>query len=46
LIKEKSLAFRILLQDTDRTLSDSFADAAVACLVEELGTRLGARLRQ
>ena len=46
LIKEKSLAFRILLQDTDRTLSDTVADDAVACLVEELGTRLGARLRQ
>ena len=46
LIKEKSLAFRILLQDTERTLSDTVADAAVACLVEELGTRLGARLRQ
>ncbi len=44
--KEKSLAFRIHLQDTERTLSDSVADAAVACLVEELGTRLGARLRQ
>jgi phenylalanyl-tRNA synthetase beta chain len=44
--KEKSLAFRILLQDTERTLSDSVADAAVASLVEELGARLGARLRQ
>jgi phenylalanyl-tRNA synthetase beta chain len=44
--KEKSLAFRILLQDTERTLSDSVADAAVACVVEELGSRLGARLRQ
>jgi phenylalanyl-tRNA synthetase beta chain len=44
--KEKSLAFRILLQDTDRTLSDSDADAAVDSIVEELGTRLGARLRQ
>ncbi len=44
--KEKSLAFRILLQDTERTLSDTVADAAVASLVEELGTRLGARLRQ
>lgn len=44
--KEKSLAFRILLQDTVRTLSDSVADAAVACVVEELGNRMGARLRQ
>jgi phenylalanyl-tRNA synthetase beta chain len=44
--KEKSLAFRILLQDTERTLSDTVADAAVDCIVEELGTRFGARLRQ
>jgi phenylalanyl-tRNA synthetase beta chain len=45
LSKEKSLAFRICLQDTERTLSDADADAAVAAIVEELGTRLGARLR-
>jgi phenylalanyl-tRNA synthetase beta subunit len=44
--KEKSLAFRIQLQDTDRTLSDTDADAAVAAIVAELGSRLGARLRQ
>jgi len=44
--KEKSLAFRIHLQDTDRTLSDADADAAVAAIVDELGSRLGARLRQ
>lgn len=44
--KEKSLAFRIQLQDTERTLSDADADAAVAAIVAELGTRLGARLRQ
>ncbi len=46
LIKEKSLAFRIQLQDTERTLSDVDADAAVAAIVAELGARLGARLRQ
>lgn len=44
--KEKSLAFRIQLQDTERTLSDADADAAVAAIVEELGARLGASLRQ
>jgi phenylalanyl-tRNA synthetase beta chain len=44
--KEKSLAFRIQLQDTERTLSDADADAAVAAIVDELGARLGARLRQ
>jgi len=44
--KEKSLAFRVQLQDTDRTLSDADADAAVAAIVDELGARLGARLRQ
>jgi phenylalanyl-tRNA synthetase beta chain len=44
--KEKSLAFRIQLQDTERTLSDADADAAVAAIVAELGARLGARLRQ
>jgi phenylalanyl-tRNA synthetase beta chain len=46
LFKEKSLAFRILLQDTEQTLSDTVADAAVDCIVEALGDRLGARLRQ
>jgi phenylalanyl-tRNA synthetase beta chain len=46
LIKEKSLAFRVLLQDTERTLADAQAEAAVAAIVEGLSTRLGARLRQ
>jgi len=46
LIKEKSLAFRIYLQDTERTLSDAEAEAAVAAIVEGLGSRLNARLRQ
>jgi phenylalanyl-tRNA synthetase beta chain len=45
LIKEKSLAFRMVLQDTEKTLSDSDADAAVAALVEGLNTSLHARLR-
>ncbi len=44
--KEKSLAFRVVLQDTDRTLADADADAAVAAIVEALGKQIGARLRQ
>jgi phenylalanyl-tRNA synthetase beta chain len=44
--KEKSLAFRLLLQDTERTLADAQAEAAVAAIVEGLSTRLNARLRQ
>jgi phenylalanyl-tRNA synthetase beta chain len=43
--KEKSLAIRIVLQDTDRALSDADADAAVKAVVDELGERFGARLR-
>jgi phenylalanyl-tRNA synthetase beta chain len=46
LIKEKSLAFRLVLQDTERTLAEAQAEAAVAAIVEGLGTRLNARLRQ
>jgi phenylalanyl-tRNA synthetase beta chain len=46
LSKEKSLAFRLLLQDTDRTLSEAQAEAAVAAVVEGLTTRFKARLRQ
>jgi len=46
LIKEKSLAFRIYLQDTERTLSDAEAEAAVAAIVGGLESRLNARLRQ
>jgi phenylalanyl-tRNA synthetase beta chain len=44
--KEKSLAFRIILQDTERTLADADADAAVAAIVEGLAQKIGARLRQ
>jgi phenylalanyl-tRNA synthetase beta chain len=46
LIKEKSLAFRLLLQDTERTLAEAQAEAAVAAIVDGLSTRLNARLRQ
>jgi phenylalanyl-tRNA synthetase beta chain len=44
--KEKSLAIRIVLQDTEKPLSDTDADAAVTAVVEELARRFGARLRQ
>ena len=44
--KEKSLAFRVVLQDTRRSLSDSDADAACDAIVEHLAITLGGRRRQ
>jgi len=44
--KEKSLAFRVVLQDTHRSLSDSDADAACGAIVEQLTVALGARVRR
>ncbi|HYB50446.1 MAG TPA: phenylalanine--tRNA ligase subunit beta [Burkholderiaceae bacterium] len=44
--KEKSLAFRIVLQDTHRSLAEADADAARATIVEQLLKRWGARVRQ
>jgi len=44
--KEKSLAFRVVLQDTDRVLNDADADAAVSAIVEGLEKQCGARLRR
>jgi phenylalanyl-tRNA synthetase beta chain len=44
--KEKSLAFRIVLQDTGRSLNDADADAALGAIIEGLEQRCGARLRQ
>jgi phenylalanyl-tRNA synthetase beta chain len=46
LAKDKSLALRLLLQHTDRTLEDADADAAVQAVIDHLASRLGARLRQ
>jgi len=43
---KKSLAFRVVMQDTERTLTDAEADAARDALVELWGRRLGATLRQ
>ena len=44
--KEKSLAFRIVLQDTERPLNDEDADAALAAIVDGLEKQCGARLRR
>ncbi|HXY05389.1 MAG TPA: phenylalanine--tRNA ligase subunit beta [Burkholderiaceae bacterium] len=44
--KEKSLAFRVVLQDTHRSLAEADADAARATIVEHLLKRWGARVRQ
>ena len=43
--KEKSLAFRFWMQDTDRTLGETEVDAAVASVLEYLVGQHGARLR-
>jgi phenylalanyl-tRNA synthetase beta chain len=43
---KKSLAFRVLLQDTQKTLTDSEVDAAVAGLRAILEQQYGAKLRQ
>ncbi|HUF20512.1 MAG TPA: phenylalanine--tRNA ligase subunit beta, partial [Burkholderiales bacterium] len=47
-IKEgkKGLAFRVLLQDTQKTLTDSEVDAAIAGLREVLEKEYGAELRK
>lgn len=42
---KKSLAFRVLMQDTHRTLEDAEVDAAVAALVQQAELVFGARLR-
>ncbi len=41
----KSLAFRIVMQDTEKTLTDAEADSAIARMVELLGRLFGATLR-
>ena len=43
--KEKSLTFRVVLQEASRPLSDADADAAMAAIIDALA-RCGARLRQ
>ncbi len=43
--KEKSLAFRLWMQDTERTLHDAEVASTVAAIVEAIGARFGGRLR-
>ena len=43
--KEKSLAFRFWMQDTQRTLSDAEVDAAMHAIVNRIAQSHGARLR-
>lgn len=43
--EKKSLAFRVLMQDTQRTLEDAEVDAAVEAIVRHTESSLGARLR-
>ncbi len=43
---KKSVAFRIVMQDTDRTLTDSEADSKVSEIVEVLSQDFGASLRK
>ena len=42
---KKSLAFRVVMQDTSKTLTDAEAEAAMAQLLQLLAKRVGARLR-
>jgi len=42
---EKSLAFRVVMQDTAKTLTDAEADLAMAQLIEAVTGRFGAKLR-
>jgi phenylalanyl-tRNA synthetase beta chain len=43
---KKSVAFRIVMQDTDRTLTDSEADSKVSEVVKVLSQDFGATLRK
>lgn len=43
---KKSLAFRVLMQDTDKTLTDKETDAAVANLIKVLENKFDAVLRK
>jgi phenylalanyl-tRNA synthetase beta chain len=42
---QKSLAFRVVMQDTSKTLTDEEADFVMARLMEILASRSGAKLR-
>jgi phenylalanyl-tRNA synthetase beta chain len=45
LYNEKSLAFRIMLQDTAATLQDEKVDSVTARITAAVGRQYGARLR-
>ena len=42
---KKSLAFRVVMQDTSKTLTDAEAEAAMAQLLQLLAQSVGAKLR-
>jgi phenylalanyl-tRNA synthetase beta chain len=42
---KKSLAFRVVMQDTQKTLQDAEVDSALQKWVSELGEVVGAQLR-
>ena len=44
-IGKKSLAFRVVMQDTSKTLTDAEAEAAMAQLLQLLAQSVGAKLR-
>lgn len=43
---KKSVAFRVLMQDTDRTLTDEEADGTVRTIIEVISSKFGATLRK
>ncbi|MDP1681286.1 MAG: hypothetical protein Q8L39_05880, partial [Burkholderiales bacterium] len=42
---KKSLAFRILMQDTEKTLTDQEVETVITRLTQVLSDRFGAKLR-
>jgi phenylalanyl-tRNA synthetase beta chain len=42
---EKSLAFRVVMQDTERTLADAEVETALTTMIQVAGEKLSARLR-
>jgi phenylalanyl-tRNA synthetase beta chain len=43
--EKKSLAFRVLMQDTQRTLEEAEVEQAIEALVRHAEVKIGARLR-
>jgi phenylalanyl-tRNA synthetase beta chain len=42
---KKSLAFRVLLQDTQKTMTEPEVESAIAELIDRLGGQFGGKLR-